>query len=208
MEEILQNHEQQIRNLYMKHKWVGLFYNWLVAVCIVALFASFVWWGMDIHTRRMADEMTATALASWQAEQDAMQTAQAEELKAIQASQEYIMQQESTALAKAFYGLRLFIDKYNYSEADLTTYARCIFNRAEGHDLVSVVSAKDQFVGYSDDNPVLSEYYNLALKLVKEWHEESTKPCDVAYQYAELTPDGIFLKKDLHANAYERRWQA
>ena len=208
MEEILEKQTRLEEELNFRNPWFNVFYNYLVAVCVLALFAGFVWWGMDIHTRRQAEAMTAKAMASWQAEQDAAEEAKAEELAAIQASQEFIMDQEATAVAKAFYGIRLFREKYGYSEADLVTYARCMFNRAESDDLVRVISAKDQFVGYSDGNTVLSEDYDLAYRLVKEWHNESTKPCDVSFRFAELTPDGIWLKQELHADGYARRWRA
>ena len=84
-----------------------------------------------------------------------------------------------------------------------------MFNRAEASgDLIGVVSAKDQFVGYSDGNTVLTENYDLALKLVEQWHNETTKPCDSSFQFAELTPDGIWLKQDIRADGYARRWRA
>lgn len=195
--------------LTWRYPWYNIMYNWIVAVCLVAILISFIIWGLNVRTQRIADEMTATAMASWQADLDAKETAAAEELAAIQASQEYVMQKEATAVAKAFYGIRLFVEKYHYTENDLATYARCMFNRADnGGDLIAVVSAKDQFVGYSDSNTVLTDNYNLALRLVREWHSEDTKPCDVSYQFAELTPDGIYLKNDLHADGYARRWQA
>ena len=183
--------------LCFRHPWFNLFYNWLVLACVVALFISFGIWGMDIKAQRMVE----TAYASWQADQ------QAEDEEIIR-SQESIMDMEAQAVAKAFYGIRLFVEKYNYNESDLETYARCMFNRAESGDLEKVVRLTGQFTGYSDDNPVIEGDYNLALRLVKEWHSETVKPVDVAYVYAELTPEGIFLRKDFHADAYQRRWHA
>ena len=208
MEEILAKQEQIERDMVFRNPWVPLFYNWLIAGMIVALFTSFVIWGLDIRTERRAADMTATARAEWEAQLQAETNAKEEELAQIRASQEYAIAQEATAVAKAYYGIRNFVEKYNYSETDLETYARCMFNRAEGGDLVSVVSAKEQFLGYSDNNTVLDEYYNLAIRLVEKWHNETTKPCDTSYRYAELTPDGIFLKNDINANGYARRWHA
>lgn len=209
MEEYFEKQRRIEADMCFRHPWFNVFYNYLVAVCVLALFASFIWWGIDIHTRRQAEAMTAQALASWQADQDAERAAREEELAAIHASQEYVMQQEATAVAKAFYGIRLFRDKYHYTSSDFETYARCMFNRAESSgDLVAVISKPDQFVGYSDSNTVLKEDYDLALRLVREWHEEEQKPVDVSYQFAELTPDGIWLKQELHADGYARRWQA
>ena len=206
--EYFEEQRQKEAAIRVRYPGIDVFYNWFVALCLVALVISFICWGLDIRTRHIADQMTATAMASWQADLDAERSAKEAELAAVQASQEYVMKKEATAVAKAFYGIRLFIEKYHYTERDLATYARCMFNRAEGKDLCAVISAKDQFVGYSDNNAVLTDDYNLALKLVEEWHNEDTKPCDISYQYAELTPTGIYLKNDFHADGYARRWQA
>ena len=71
-----------------------------------------------------------------------------------------------------------------------------------------MISEPNQFTGYSDGNQVIADYNQLATRLIREWHEETVRPCDTAYIFAELTPDGIFLKKDLHADGYARRWHA
>lgn len=194
-----ENQSRIEQDMCFRHPWFNMFYNWMIAALIVALFVSFIGWGLDIRTRRMADEMTARALASWQTEQ-AIQD------ESARSSQEYVMDREATAVAKAFYGIRLFIEKYDYSESDLATYARCMFNRADSVDLIRVISEPNQFTGYSDENQVLAEYKQLALRLVEEWHTEDARPVDISYRFAELTPQGIFLKDDLHADG--RRWHA
>ena len=192
-----ENQRQIEADMCFRHPWFNLFYNWLIAALLVALCVSFIVWGMDIRTRRMADEMTARAMASWQAEiQD----------ESARSSQEYVIDMEATAVAKAFYGIRLFVEKYGYSESDLATYARCMFNRADSGDLIRVISEPNQFTGYSDGNQVLAEYKQLARRLVEEWHTEDAKPCDTSFQFAELTPQGIFLKQ--HLNKDGKRWHA
>lgn len=210
MEEILENYEQQIRMMYWKHRWVGLVYNWIVVICVVSLFASFFWWGMDIHTRKQAEAMTAEYVAQINAEQE-QKIAEAEaEQAAFLASQEHIRTEEAKTVAKAFYGIRNFVDKYGYTQKDLETYARCIFNRADatGQSISDVVSKKDQFLGYSDNNQLVKEYYDLAIRLVDEWHDEEVKPCDASYQWAELTEHGVYLRNSFKADGYARRWQA
>ena len=191
-----------------RHPYFNLMYNWMIGILIIVLFASFVWWGLDIRSRHMADEMLERTLAAMDAENAEMIAAAEAREAELKASQEYITEQEAQAVAKAFYGIRLFVEKYHYSESDLATYARCMFNRAENEELTEVVRLTGQFTGYADDNPVLSDDYQLALKLVKEWHEETIKPCDVSFKFAELTPIGIYLKQDLHADGYARRWHA
>ena len=208
MGEIFEKHKQMEDAMNFRHPWFNGFYNYLVAACIFLLCAGLWWWGMDIHTNRIAETKLADTLAAMDEENRQMIAAAEAEEAERKASQEYVMQQEATAVAKAFYGIRLFKEKYNYTERDYATYARCMFNRAEGGNLIAVISEPEQFLGYSDNNTVLSEDYNLALKLVKEWHTETTKPCDLSYKFAELTPQGIYLKQDLHADGYARRWQA
>lgn len=208
MEEYFNKQAELETTLCFRHPWFNLFYNYLIGILIIILFGSFVWWGLDIHSRHMADEMLATTLAAMDAEHAEMIAAAEAEEAALKTSQEYIMDQEAQAVAKAFYGIRLFVEKYHYSESDMSTYARCMFNRAESKDLAEVIGYAGQFTGYSEDNPVLAEYYNLAMKLVQEWHSETIKPCDTSYQFAELTPNGIYLRNEFKADGYARRWHA
>lgn len=210
LNQVLADQREEERLLNWKYPWFNIVINYVIAAIAFLLIVSLTIWGLNVRTQRKAEAMTAQAMAAWQSEQDAVLQAEAAEQEAIRSSQEYVMQKEAEALARAFYGIRLFVDKYHYSEADYRTYARCIFNRTEkgSGDLVSVVSTPEQFVGYYDNNPVLAEDYALALKFVQEWHEESIKPCDISYQFAELTPNGIWLKADLHADGYARRWRS
>ena len=204
LREIFREQREQEEVLTFRNPSFPFWYNWLIAVTVLALFVSFAIWGIDIHTKNAAEKMTATALASWQSEQIVQDESAA-------TSREYVIEQESIAMAKAFYGIDRFVEKYHYDESDLITYARCMFNRTDrtdSKDLIRVISEPNQFTGYSDGNQVIASYKQLAERLIREWHEETVRPCDTAYIFAELTPDGIFLKKDLHADGYARRWHA
>lgn len=209
-QQIFTEREERERELTFRNPWVPIFYNWVIGVLLIALTIAAIIWAADIYTSRIADNKAAAAIASYQAEQEAQELARAQELAAIQASEESIRAREATAAAKALYGVRNFIEKYGYSDRDLLTYLRCMFNRAEatGEDLETVISREGQFLGYSENNPVIDDYYKLALTAVEEWHGETTKPCDSSYQFAELTPAGIWLKADLNADGYARRWRA
>lgn len=212
LEEYLNEQAEREQLLQWRYPWAPLVYNWIITITVVALAVSFVIWGLDIRTERRAADMTAMARAAWEADRLAEETAAAEELAAVQASQEFVMKQEATSLAKMFYGIRRFDEKYGYSDKDFETYARCAFNRYDAgngvNSLAVIISRPQQFLGYDDGNQVIDEYYNLALRFVEQWHTEETKPCDVSYQWAELTPDGIYLKNDINADGYARRWRA
>lgn len=204
LHDIFREQKEQEEVLMFRNPSFSFWYNWIIAVTVLALFVSFAIWGIDIHTKNTAEKMTATALASWQSEQVVQD-------ESAVSSQEYVINAEAEAMAKAFYGIDRFVEKYHYDESDLITYARCIFNRTDrtdSKDLIRVISEPNQFTGYSDGNQVIADYKQLAQRLITEWHEETVKPCDTAYIFAELTPEGIFLKKDLHADGYARRWHA
>ena len=210
MEEILEMHRQQEADMIFRHPWFYMAYNYLIAVCVVALFISFFWWGIGIHTRKEAEAMTAQLLAQMDMEHEEMMKAAEAEQAALLASEEHIMTEEAKVVAKAFYGIRNFVDKYGYTDKDFETYARCIFNRADatGDSIESVVSKKDQFLGYAEGNQLVKDYYDLAIRFVDEWHHETVKPCDIRYQFALLDDDGIWLVKNFNADGKERRWQA
>lgn len=210
MEEILEMHRQQEADMNFRHPWFNMAYNYLIVVCIVAFFISFICWGIDIRTRKEAEAMTAALLAEMDAEHEAMMAEAEAAERALLESEEHIMTEEAKVVAKAFYGIRRFVEKYGYTQSDLETYARCMFNRADatGQTLEAVVSKKDQFLGYSENNQLVKEYYDFAIKFVNEWHNEEVKPCDISYQFAELEDDGIWLVKNFNADGKERRWQA
>lgn len=210
MAEVLREYADEHEWLSHKYPWFGILVNWFVVGLLLTILVATIAYGIQNNTERKAAEMTATAMAELEAQRQAQAEAQAEALAAERASEDYIMTQEATEMAKAFYGIRLFVEKYNYTEKDFETYARCMFNRADAGAgrLVEVITREGQFLGYYEKNPVLDEYFQMAIKFVKEWHSESTKPVDSSYQYAELNPDGIWLKNDINANGYARRWRA
>lgn len=163
-----------------------------------------------IVRRNTIDEMEHEYRAQMQAYLDQQeQERMAKSIVTGDASRAAAMKEDARAVAKAFYGIRNFIEVYHYDETDLRTYARCMFDRADsnGGTIHAVVSAPDQFIGYSDDNPVMDEYYNLALKFVDRWYYEETKPFGIDYQWAELLPDGIWLVNEFNASGYVRRLQ-
>lgn len=201
--EVFAERAEQERWLTKKHPWFPILMNWFGAILLTILLIASVTEYAKFATRQKAAEMTATAIAELEAARQA-------EADAEKQSQDYILSQEATEVAKALYGIHLFIDKYNYSEQDLVTYVRCMTNRADasGCSLQEVIRTEGQFLGYYDGNPVLDEYYTLALRLVTEWHTEATKPIDSSYQFAELNEDGIYLRNRYIADGYAKRWQA
>ena len=211
MREVVNEQIKREHDMMFRHPWFNLVYNWVVVVSVVALFISFGIWGENIRTERKAAALTATAMAEYQSEQNAIEQAKQQELAAIAASEASVMKNEANDIAKVLYGVKNFIEKYHYTEDDLMTLARCIFNRVESksysNDIHAVVNQEQQWVGYYENNPVVDQYYKIAYNAVNEWHHEETKPIANDFVFAELTPNGIWLKNDIHADGYARRWR-
>jgi len=210
LELIFEDHARQEEWLRERNPSASFWYNWLIAGLVVLLFIGFIKWGIDIHTNNAAEQAKADLIAAMDAEHEQMMAEAEAAERALLESEEHIMTEEAKVVAKAFYGIRRFVEKYGYTQSDLETYARCMFNRADatGQTLEAVVSKKDQFLGYSENNQLVKEYYDFAIKFVNEWHNEEVKPCDISYQFAELEDDGIWLVKTFNADGKERRWQA
>ena len=210
LQEIFKAQEEREELLRLRNPSVSFWYNWFVALVVVALFGSFFWWGMDIQTRHKAEAMTAELLAEMDAENEYMLQAAEAEAAERQAQNERQQISEAQAVARAFFGIRNFVTKYGYDNSDLETYARCMFNRADarGKTLTEIVAEKDQFTAYSDNNTLVKEYYDLALQFVAAWHAEDAHPCDVQkFQNAALTEYGIYLVDDIRKPVPEK-WHA
>lgn len=210
--EVLDEREAKEKVLVSKYGWVNLFINWLIVAMLVLLVFSTISWVNQIQNERKVASMFATAMADFEAEQQAIEDQKAEALRAEQALEATIERTLAEPLARLYQGAAKFKDKYGYSERDFKTLGRCVFNRVESplysDNLLEVVNQKDQWVGYNPNAPIVNEYYQMALNHVREWRQETTKPCSNDYLWAELTPNGIFLKNDFHADGYAIRWRA
>ena len=211
-EEVFEEQQHKEEMMLFRHPWVNLYYNYVIAALIVALFIGFTGWAINIHSDRKAATLAAEAEAQYQAEQQAAEEARLQAIAEKEAAEEALISKEIESVAKMFYGIRRFEDKYRYSEKDFETYARCAFNRYDFNhglvDLTTIISQPEQFLGYADNNPILKQYKDMAEKFVRSWHEESYRPCSAEYRWAELTENGIFLTNEFGADGYSRRWHA
>lgn len=196
--------------LEFRHRWVPDVYRILLkALCILTLVCLAGWGvktGIDRHNanlvQRGRDQVAAeqaAAASSAEAQRLAEEARQREELQAL-------IEQETDAVARLFYGIRNFRAKYSYTDLDLTTYFRAAANRAaaRGQDLITVIFEENQFLACSPHNTLDPELQALARPLVEALHNGTLPACDTAYQYAELTPYGIYLVKGYG----EERWHA
>ena len=195
-------HERQLAN---RHPKANLFYKLIVFGLVIALGVAFIVWGNNVRKDREEDERKKDERAAAIAEQ---QKKEEEE----QRLQKDMFDRWAKAGARQLYGIRNFIEKYNYSERDKETYLRCSWNRYLYYnkltDLAVLIYKTDQFVDCSENGRFLTEDEEFARKLFSEWYVEAGLPCDPSYIFAELTPQGVFLVDKYGADGYQKRWRA
>lgn len=210
LKEVFDEDAEQTRWLSRKHPWYPILMNWIAVVLLTILLVSSGVYRVQKNIGKQVDQAVLSAQEVWQAKQDAIAEEQQKKLEEEQKALEAIIDRESDALAKMFYGIRNFEEKYGYGEKDFETYARCAFDRADatGRDLIEVIFEENQFLACSEGNPIISRYKSMGEKFAREWHSEKVKPVDSSYQFAELRPDGIWLTNVFGADGYARRWKA
>ena len=118
---------------------------------------------------------------------------------------EEIIQKEAEYIAKVLYGYQ-----YN-SERDLRTAVWCILNRVDNPAYPDTVQAvcqqENQWIGYSDDNPVLTDLYNLAIEELTTWHN-NYRPVSKDYVYMSWSSKEIKLRDTFEKSDNTRYWQA
>jgi len=111
-----------------------------------------------------------------------------------------LKEQEIAIIAKVLYGVK------GNSEKDLHTYCWALFNRVDiktGEfskidSIAAAVEKPGQFMGYSENNPILGSLKKIATEEYEIWKEGKNRPCDVEYTFAYWTPDQIVLLKSLN----------
>lgn len=110
-----------------------------------------------------------------------------------------IREQNITSIAKVLYWYR------NNSARDLEGIVFVILNRvdnqAEFRDYDSiqmVVNQPSQWTGYSEDNPVLEELYDIAEAALNKYENDGKRPFGQEYLYFEWRSDYITFKTELY----------
>lgn len=101
------------------------------------------------------------------------------------------MEEEAKTIAKVLYPMR------NNKAHGLRSAVWCVLNRVDNplyaDDVYSVCSAKQAFMGWSDDNQVLDNLYNIALKELQVWHS-GVRPMDTKFVFLDWTAREIMLR--------------
>ena len=119
---------------------------------------------------------------------------------------EELLKQEGEYLARMLYGTAL-----NHDERDQRTAIWCALNRVDSPGFPSsvkeVCQQESQWIGYSDDNPVLTNLYNLAIEELTTWHN-NYRPVNKDYVYMSWSSKEIKLRDTYEKSDSTRYWQA
>ena len=111
---------------------------------------------------------------------------------------------DAEELAKVLYGVR------DNSSDDMRTYAWCVLNRVDNpsfpNTLEEVVEQKSQWIRYSNENPVLEEYYQIALEILGVWHD-GHRPVSSDYVFVNWTDNDIVLRDNWAEGSGTHYWR-
>ena len=200
--------------LVLYHPWVRIVTNWIIWLLLAILIVYCIVAGIKKAVNDRDEKIANNAVSDYAAEQQAAAEEQKRKEEAAAKTEAALMEQEAQDCAKALYGIRLFDEKYQYTDNDLRTYLRSAFNRV---DAMGYTNNEDrqkklhevlfggQYLASSETNTVQTRYLEVSRKAVKEWHEETAKPCDFSYQFAELL-ERVTLVTSTNPSGYDRRW--
>ena len=116
------------------------------------------------------------------------------------------IEREAEYIAKVIYGTAR-----NHADSDKKAVVWCILNRVEHHShpdtVAEVCEQPKQWMGYSSDNPVLTELYDLALAELKTWYSGGHRPMSNDYIYLTWSSREILLRDTFEENKSTNYWR-
>ena len=103
--------------------------------------------------------------------------------------------EEAEEIARVLYGMRV------NSREDLWDVCWVIINRVEdtrngyASTISEICRQRGQWVGYSEDNPIVDELYEIALEAVDTWHDGGHRPFSGDYLWFDWSPSEVAVKK-------------
>ena len=116
------------------------------------------------------------------------------------------IEREAEYIAKVIYGTAR-----NHADSDKKAVVWCILNRVEHHShpdtIAEVCEQPKQWMGYSNDNPVLTENYDLALAELKTWYNDGHRPMSNDYIYLSWSSKEILLRDSFEESKSTNYWR-
>lgn len=178
----------------------------LVCCLIIGSLSLTLW---TLVTYRTAQHHAERRFAEWQqrfvddyiTQQEAAERQYPPDLHAM------LQEQENEELAKLISGLRL----YQYGREDYITLGQCVINRtlnsAYPATIVEVIQQPGQWPGYSEENEVTAQTYELAAGILNALRAQTLQPCDSSLTIAEFG-QRITLRNTLDYSRDTVTWRA
>ena len=117
-----------------------------------------------------------------------------------------MIEHEAEYIAKVLYGTAR-----NHSSDGQRAVVWCILNRVEHASypdtVIEVCEQPQQWMGYSEDNPVVEELYDVALDVLKTWYNDGHRPVSPDYIYLSWSSNEIILRDTFEEKASTRYWR-
>lgn len=114
---------------------------------------------------------------------------------------------EAEWIARVMYGMY----RPEHKDSDLRAIVWCILNRVDNKaypgEVQAVCQQKSQWMGYSDDNPVIAKMYDIALAELKKWHGDAVRPMSADYVYLTWSSKEILLRDTFAENRSTNYWR-
>ena len=116
------------------------------------------------------------------------------------------IEREAEYISKVIYGTAR-----NHADSDKRAVVWCILNRVEHYShpdtVAEVCEQPKQWMGYSSENPVLDDIYDLVLAELKIWHSDGHRPMSNDYIYLSWSSKEIILRDSFEENKNTNYWR-
>lgn len=184
----------------------------VIAYILVIVVAVLITAGCQrVKYEKRVDEITASHEEEMAALRVELETRHETEITELKMYYEYggdvtQIEKEAEYIAKVIYGM----DR-NHADSDKKAIVWCILNRVEHYahpdSVIGVCEQAKQWIGYSPDNPVLTEHYDLALAELKIWYSNDHRPISNEYIYLSWSSKEILLRNTYEENKSTRYWR-
>ncbi len=168
----------------------------LFVVCLVALFTLLGCRVQQSNEQKAVQQAREAAYAEINAATVEEQNAFYDPIKA-----------EAEVVAKVLYGTAL----HNTREQQ-EAVVWCILNRVENSfypdNVIDVCRQDRQWMGYSDDNPILQELYDVAYDILTGYYEGSYRAMSPEYVFLSWSSTEIVLRDTFEETSHTHYWRA
>lgn len=197
---------------YLKDKYnITKFQLVIIYVLIIAIAVMTTAIGQRIKFNKQIEEINASHEEEMTALRIELQNEYETKIAELEQYYEYgtdidQIELEAEYIAKVIYGMAR-----NHADSDRRAVVWCILNRVEHYShpdtIMEVCEQPKQWINYSNDNPVLTELYDLALAELKVWHNGGHRPMSNEYVYLTWSSKEILLRDTFEENKYTHYWR-